>query len=443
MSLPPIDASSEPSLQYSYGPNPVDVRPAIYPYATYIESVLAEDNPRTNFVLNRVVKYVLVASRWQHARLSITEMCETLTSLLNHEPSDEWYERNNLPAHRKHPVATEEDLLRICGPLVRKTNDGKHLDIGHPAVKGFFQFQNPRLPKTHELLPFDSPAWLMGQVVDEFSSVCSILEERGLLDIAEAMHRRVVICEENGCGPMHFSTLMRVNNLGCFLLNRGRLAEAEALLLRAKYGYEGLNVATTPTEVRDHMHNTYNTLGVLYRRKGLLSLAETYYAAALRGYEELHGQDSVEAVRTAKNLALLYVEMGPTRAADAAAMFERHAFGMEKLMGSEHDEAVRGMFDLALFYKHQARTADAAPLMERACDSWESLRGREDLFTLEAMYQLGLLRAELGELQVAEEVLQRVVCGRQRLIGDQDARTLHAKESLAIVQLSLYRLGNE
>ena len=81
--------------------------------------------------------------------------------------------------------------------------------------------------------------------------------------------------------------------------------------------------------------------------------------------------------------------------------------------------------------------------MERACDSWESLRGREDLFTLEAMYQLGLLRAELGELQVAEEVLQRVVCGRQRLIGDQDARTLHAKESLAIVQLSLYRLGNE
>ncbi|OAQ69417.1 tetratricopeptide repeat domain-containing protein [Purpureocillium lilacinum] len=393
------DAPADPPPKRVYGPDPEDVRPAIFPYGPYLESVLAEGNPRTTFIVNRVLKYIFAGGLWQQARLSIGELCETLTSLLNHHPSSAWYAENNLPAHRQHPAVTEQDILRICGPFIRRTHDGTRFDIAHPSVIGFFRFHNPHLPNTRDFLHADSPAKIMGQTVDEFAKVCEILEARGLFDAAEAMHRRVVRCDESGCGPEHVSTLARVNNLASFLLDRGRLDEAEELLLRVKKGYEAMDPPPEATPDRDSMYNTYNMLGILHKRRGEPDLAEGYYLASLHGREDLYGRNSLVAARTAKNLGLLYVTMGPSRAHDACLSWERQVSDLEALLGPADEEVVAAVFDLALLYKNQDRTGEAGPLMERAVDGYATLRGRGDERTLEAMFQLGQLCAVHGDLR--------------------------------------------
>lgn len=441
------NTSREPPSQWAYGPDPEDERPAIFPYGPYLESVLAEGNPCTSFILNRVLKYVFAADLWQQARLSADEMCETLTSLLNHNPSSTWYAENNIPAHRRHPAVTEQDILRTCGPLIRKTHDGVRFDLAHPSAIGFFRFYNPHLPNTRDFLPVDSLPKVIGQTVDEFASVCEILEARGLFDAAEAMHRRVVRCEEVGCGPNHVSTLARVNNLGSFLLDRGRIDEAEDVLLRAKRGYGAMDPAPTATPDRDSMYNTYNMLGILYKRRGDPDLAERHYTAALRGREGLYGRNSVEAARTAKNLGLLYVTMGPARAADACALWERHVADLEAELGPTHEEVVVAVYDLAMLYKNQDRTGEAGPLMQRVVEGYERLRGRTDERTLDTIYQLGQLCAVHGDLRRAEELFREVVRGRERLYGrgdvgaEADGRTEEARELLAMVERDLYGLG--
>jgi len=437
------DAPADPPSQRVYGPDPEDVRPAIFPYGPYLESVLAEGNPRTTFIVNRVLKYIFSGGLWQQARLSIGELCETLTSLLNHHPSSAWYAENNLPAHRQHPAVTEQDILRICGPFIRRTHDGTRFDIAHPSVIGFFRFHNPHLPNTRDFLHADSPAKIMGQTVDEFAKVCEILEARGLFDEAEAMHRRVMRCDESGCGPEHVSTLARVNNLASFLLDRGRLDEAEELLLRVKKGYEAMDPPPEATPDRDSMYNTYNMLGILHKRRGEPDLAEGYYLAALHGREDLYGRNSLVAARTAKNLGLLYVTMGPSRAHDACLSWERQVSDLEALLGPADEEVVAAVYDLALLYKNQDRTGEAAPLMERAVDGYATLRGRGDERTLEAMFQLGQLCAVHGDLRGAEGLFREVVRGRERLFGRGDGRTEEGRELLGMVQRDLYGLGRE
>ncbi|KAJ6445349.1 F-box-like domain-containing protein [Purpureocillium lavendulum] len=440
----PQDAPPDRPSQWQYGPDPVDVLPAVYPYGSYLESVLSEGNPRTSFILNRVLKYVLVAGLWQEARLSVEDMCETLTSLLNHNTSSAWYAENGLPSHRRHPAVTEGDVLRICGPLIVKARDGSRFDIAHPSVIGFFRFHNPTLPNTRDFLRVDSPARVMGETVDEFAAVAKILEARGLLDAAEAMHRRVVRCEETGCGPAHVSTLARLNNLADFLLDRGRLDEAEPVLLRVKAAYEAMDPPPTETPDRDSMYNTYNMLGILYKRRGEPDAAEAHYGLALSGREALYGAHSVEAARTAGNLGLLYATLGgASRADDAAALWARQATDLEAALGATHPDVVTAAHDLALLHKSHGRAADATPLMERAAEGYERLRGRTDTRTQDALYELGQLRAMQGDLRGAMALFREVVRGRERAYGRDDERTQDVREGLAMVQRDLYALGRE
>ncbi|UNI23837.1 hypothetical protein JDV02_009631 [Purpureocillium takamizusanense] len=450
-------ASPDPLPQWAYGPDPEDVRAGLFPCGPYLESVLAEGNPRTLFILNRVLKYVLVSGLWEQARLSVEEMCETLTSLLNHNTCGTWYAENNVPAHRHHPAVTEQDIVQICGPLIRKSHDGTRFDVSHPSVIFFFRFYNPHLPETRDFLSADSPAKLMGQTVDEFGLVGEILEEQGMFDAAEAMHRRVMRCEQSGCGPTHPSTLARVNNLALFLIGQVRLDEAEELLLSVRDAFEAMDPPPTEMVVRDIMCNMYNMLGIVYKRRGELDLSEINYIAALSGWEDIYGPHSLEAARAAKNLGLLYVTMGPEREDETCALWERHVADLEASSSSSglgaaaaaaaaaanEEEVVAAVYDLALLYKNLGRTGEAVPLMERAVGGYERLRGRADERTLGGLFQLGQLRAAHGEFVVAERLFREVVRGWERAHGREDGRTMEGREMLAMVQRDLYGLGRE
>ena len=77
---------------------------------------------------------------------------------------------------------------------------------------------------------------------------------------AEAMYLRALAGKEKAWGPDHTSTLHSVNNLGILYKQQGKMAEAEAMYLRALAGKEK---AWGP----DHTStlDTVNNLGTLYR----------------------------------------------------------------------------------------------------------------------------------------------------------------------------------
>ncbi|KAF1822602.1 uncharacterized protein K489DRAFT_379963 [Dissoconium aciculare CBS 342.82] len=81
---------------------------------------------------------------------------------------------------------------------------------------------------------------------------------------------------------MSIASLNTINNLGALYSNKGKMAEAGEMLLRALRGKEkARGLEHTPTL------NTINNLGNLYKAQGKMAEAEKMYLRALRGYEKL------------------------------------------------------------------------------------------------------------------------------------------------------------
>jgi tetratricopeptide (TPR) repeat protein len=100
------------------------------------------------------------------------------------------------------------------------------------------------------------------------------------------------------------STLDTVNNLGILYKNQGKLAEAEAIYIRALEGYEK---ALGP----DHTStlDTVNNLGTLYSDQGKLAEAEAMYIRALQGYEDALGLELTSSYLPALNTMFAFGEL--------------------------------------------------------------------------------------------------------------------------------------
>ena len=82
--------------------------------------------------------------------------------------------------------------------------------------------------------------------------------------------------------------------------DQGKLAEAEAMYLRALQGYEkALGAEHTSTL------DTVNNLGILYADQGKMAEAEAMYVRALQGYEKAVGADHPRTRVIARNLNTL------------------------------------------------------------------------------------------------------------------------------------------
>jgi tetratricopeptide (TPR) repeat protein len=130
-----------------------------------------------------------------------------------------------------------------------------------------------------------------------FNCLGILYSNQGKLAEAEAIYVRALKGKEKAWGPDHMSTLDTVNNLGALYSDQGKLAKAEAMYVRALKGYEK---AWGP----DHTStlDTVNNLGLLYSKQGKLAEAEAMYVRALKGYEKARDPDHRSTSDTAYNL---------------------------------------------------------------------------------------------------------------------------------------------
>ncbi|KAK5111412.1 hypothetical protein LTR85_012142 [Meristemomyces frigidus] len=112
----------------------------------------------------------------------------------------------------------------------------------------------------------------------------NLYANHGKLAEAEAMFLRALRGKEEAWGPKHTSTLDTVNNLGGLYLKQGKMKEAEEMYLRALKGKEE---AWRPqhTSTLDTVYN----LGIFYHLEGDFDCAENVFASS-RGLRDGRGR---------------------------------------------------------------------------------------------------------------------------------------------------------
>ncbi|KUJ07733.1 uncharacterized protein LY89DRAFT_742504 [Mollisia scopiformis] len=124
-----------------------------------------------------------------------------------------------------------------------------------------------------------------------FHNLGDLYSDQGKLAEAEAMYLRALEGKEKALGLDHTSTLLTVNNLGKLYSNQGKLAEAEAMYLRALEGYEnalGLELVSFYLPAL----NTMFAFGDLFSQTDQKDLAKAMYNRALSGYTAVQGPSS-------------------------------------------------------------------------------------------------------------------------------------------------------
>ena len=138
----------------------------------------------------------------------------------------------------------------------------------------------PHCNRVHSLLHQNIPEKMSKSLDLSLIGACHCLallySNQGKMAEAQAMYLRALTGFEKAWGPDHTSTLATVNGLGSVYWKQGKMVEAEAMYLRALAGYEK---AWGP----DHGStlNMVNNLGVLYSTQGKMAEAEAMYLRAL------------------------------------------------------------------------------------------------------------------------------------------------------------------
>jgi serine/threonine protein kinase/tetratricopeptide (TPR) repeat protein len=174
-----------------------------------------------------------------------------------------------------------------------------------------------------------------------------------------------------------------------------------------------------------------HTLGVMYRRLGLLKDSHKHLERALEVRLSRLGQDHPDALETTEALASLYEDQGQYTEAERLGRILLEAG--PRVLGPEHCSTLGFMNTQAMLYYRAERSAEAEPLLARAFETLRRVFGPEDPDTLAVMTNLGTVRTQLGQTEAAEALLTEVMAIKQRVLGREHPETLYAMNNLAIV----------
>ncbi|KAM3067029.1 hypothetical protein ACMFMG_011810 [Clarireedia jacksonii] len=205
----------------------------------------------------------------------------------------------------------------------------------------------------------------------DFYNLGNLYREQGKLAEAEAMYIRALEGSEKALGPDHTSTLSTVNNLGILYREQGKLVEAEAMFIRA---LEGCEKALGPNHTSTL--DIVNNLGVLYKGQGKLIEAEAICIRVLEGSEKTLGPDHISTLPIVSNLGDLYREQG--KLAEAEAMYLRALDGYENALGlepiSSYLPALHTMFAFGDLFSQTDRKDTARAMYNRALSGYTTVQ---------------------------------------------------------------------
>ena len=131
------DACREGPLRLPTGVEAIEnvTTSSMAPYASHIESVLGLNCRRSEIILDRVLSWVGMLHDFEYIHMSISQTCDALRLVLIKELHNHGGVAPRTGSGRDGVDANE--VLAICGPLVRASVCGTTFEYSHVAVHGF------------------------------------------------------------------------------------------------------------------------------------------------------------------------------------------------------------------------------------------------------------------------------------------------------------------
>jgi len=179
------------------------------------------------------------------------------------------------------------------------------------------------------------------------------------------------------------------------------------------------------------------TLGVTYRRLGLLKAGEKHLRRAMEIRLSRLGLDHPDTLEAMEGLVSLYTDQGRY---DEAERFSRILLEAgPRVLGGEHPETLYAMNDLAFLYAGQRRDKEAESLYLKTMEATKRVLGTEHFNTSNPMSGLAHLYMTQGRYKEAESLCLQVLDTRKRMLGEEHPGSLLAMLDMAWLYRELGR----
>jgi tetratricopeptide (TPR) repeat protein/transcriptional regulator with XRE-family HTH domain len=173
----------------------------------------------------------------------------------------------------------------------------------------------------------------------------------------------------------------------------------------------------------------FNQAGYYLKERALPAQAEPLYQRALAIREQVLGPDHLDTAKSLYNLARLYYDEG--RYAEGEQLYQRVLAIREKMLGPDHADTAQCLNSLALLYWAWGKYAEAEPLYQRALPISEQTLGMEHRDTAHCLNNLALLYVSQGKYAEAEQLHRRVLAIREKVLEPDHPDTAQSLQNLA------------
>ncbi len=214
---------------------------------------------------------------------------------------------------------------------------------------------------------------------------------------------------------------------GAALVNLGRAAEAESLLLEAAAEHRRL-AGAHDVEVAEDL----DWLSIALRSLGRLDESED---AVRRSFElrlAAFGPEHPKVAGSYNNLAVMQRERGAYDQAEAN--YKRALEIRQRALGGDHPETADTLNNLAALYYHRGRYAEADRAFEQVCEVYGRLYGERHPRTMMGLNNRATVLLRLGESQRSEELYRSILAYWQETAGERHPNALMTQSNLGLLQ---------
>ncbi|HMN95733.1 MAG TPA: serine/threonine-protein kinase [Phycisphaerales bacterium] len=220
-----------------------------------------------------------------------------------------------------------------------------------------------------------------------------------------------------------------IRALGGALMDQGRLAEAEPVLLDAFELARRKLDPDRPTAI-----TTVNWLGRLRSQQGRFEEALAFDRETFERRRRVLGADHAYTLQAMLNLGLILHRLGHFEESERTV--REAADRSIRALGVDHPATLQSLNHMAGLLYSRGRVGEAIPYAEDAVATAERVHGPGHVDTLHFVSMLGRLRAQAEDLAGAEPLLRRAAEGFEAALGGAHRATSGAAHDLATVLLA-------
>jgi serine/threonine protein kinase/tetratricopeptide (TPR) repeat protein len=174
-----------------------------------------------------------------------------------------------------------------------------------------------------------------------------------------------------------------------------------------------------------------NNLAEAYRNAGRMADADAILVRSLERAERISGKDSLDVMMLRNTLANVRETQG--RFEEAHRLLREALDVANRRLGKSHPHTAAIMSNLGNSLRSAGYMAEAEPLLRDALEAARAAYGPEHASALTVASNLGLVLSNLGKFDESESLYRQVIEARTRLLGASHQSTLLAKANYGLM----------